>query len=484
MLSSSPSLLTFTVAVIVWIGQASKRDNEQRRHGLLLLETVLQKLGLLNLFTFLLICILIACAFWKNAPQADKAKQAVQRREVIGRIRDFLRSTGGNRDIFKGILHPNLFTNFVILQRIHQQIYAESILNNNNNVPSSTTTNNKQHSPQIWDEVSRMLRYSLAIYGSQMVAATEIELAIAQKDRPILPTLWNTFCKGLAGSHSSSHPSTKQLLCQLNHVNPTDIVLLESSNSMDCPTHALVVDHRHQQIVWTIRGSLCVNDLFGVLQVTGTPFLGGHAHFGFATLAQALWKSGSEALSDLPPHYELVLTGHSLGASVAMLLTHIILEEQQQHHVDNRPVRCVAFGPMPSTTLPVPNCTAFCYGDDLVPQESLHTFRVLNEHLAAVNRERSSMGYWDVVRLILGWKEPSKELQTAIRAAAEKLPPVPGAPLLTIPASNRIHLSTNGQAVCCQGNLPPMIRASTKWMAHHTPAQYQAAIHTVVLGGR
>lgn len=220
------------------------------------------------------------------------------------------------------------------------------------------------------------------------------------------------------------------------------------------------------------------------------PFYGGSAHTGFAELAIATWKKATtcspegDFLTIAPDDYELVFTGHSVGGSVAMLITIMVLREK----LVKRPVRCVVFGPFaPFYQLGciediLPRITAFVHGYDLFPFDSVQQLRILNESLAVINQERRNMRYVDVLKLAFGNKELPQHMVQAVADVPSTLKPaLMDTPLFTIPAGQTIWLrgsTTSGVVVldlCARTmqEMKPLVVCSSM-MSDHTPDKYQA----------
>lgn len=111
--------------------------------------------------------------------------------------------------------------------------------------------------------------------------------------------------------------------------------------------HFIAIDHEREKIVLAIRGTYSLSEL--VVDVTAfsedfccTTTSDGHgtsqqqAHAEMANMAKKLWQVAGptiqEELLQEYPDYELIVTGHSLGAGAACLLTILLMHEQEEHH--------------------------------------------------------------------------------------------------------------------------------------------------------
>lgn len=113
---------------------------------------------------------------------------------------------------------------------------------------------------------------------------------------------------------------------------------------INLPRHFMVLNHTRGTIVVSIRGTNSISDIITDLICGNEPFAGGYAHGGMKLAAQTLCSSlipELRKLLDHHPRYSVVLTGHSLGAGVAILLTKLLLI----HGFSD--VKCFAFAPCP-----------------------------------------------------------------------------------------------------------------------------------------
>ncbi|XP_054706286.1 diacylglycerol lipase-beta-like [Uloborus diversus] len=135
-------------------------------------------------------------------------------------------------------------------------------------------------------------------------------------------------------------------------------------------------DHETQAVLVTARGTFSVDDVltdisagFSPMDDRGSPE-GSLCHHGMLTAAReikAKLEEGEilqEAFKE-KPDYQLVVTGHSLGASVASILTMLLKVEYPN-------VRCFSFAPAPTMNKAAlattyDNVFTIVYGNDSVP---------------------------------------------------------------------------------------------------------------------
>ena len=81
------------------------------------------------------------------------------------------------------------------------------------------------------------------------------------------------------------------------------------------------------------------------------PFLDGFAHRGILSAASRIITEGKETLKkafEEHPDYRLMLTGHSLGASTAILISLGFLNNLYADDFPNvKKVKCIALAPLP-----------------------------------------------------------------------------------------------------------------------------------------
>lgn len=113
---------------------------------------------------------------------------------------------------------------------------------------------------------------------------------------------------------------------------------------INVPRHFVAYDHARQAVVVSIRGTNSISDIITDLICGNEPFAGGYAHSGMKSSAErfcACLKPVLRPVFERHPRYSLILTGHSLGAGVAILLTKLLQLEGFSN------VKCYAFAPCP-----------------------------------------------------------------------------------------------------------------------------------------
>jgi len=107
----------------------------------------------------------------------------------------------------------------------------------------------------------------------------------------------------------------------------SEVVFWDHTSSLFSPCMYIAVDHKSGWVVLSVRGTMHTSDVVADLCIEPTPFLTGRAHSGFAAAAWQLMKDHGPRLARAlaaHPGYELVLTGHSMGAGIAALATMLL----------------------------------------------------------------------------------------------------------------------------------------------------------------
>ncbi|KAK6094293.1 hypothetical protein MT418_005363 [Batrachochytrium dendrobatidis] len=167
------------------------------------------------------------------------------------------------------------------------------------------------------------------------------------------------------------------------------------------PVHYVVVDHETKSVVVSLRGTLGISDLVTDLSASYLCYktlqgLEGYVHSGMYKSAQLISKGPvRKAVIDTleeHPGYALILTGHSLGAGCAALLsviwsTRITHWNGQDDFVTNeaeglpvRPIHCYVFGPPAIMSAELSRSyksliSTFIFRNDAIPRLSLGLIR-------------------------------------------------------------------------------------------------------------
>ena len=116
-----------------------------------------------------------------------------------------------------------------------------------------------------------------------------------------------------------------------------------------CPKFLLFLDHEIKSIVLAIRGTFSFKDAIMDVVCADEDFLEGKAHKGILTGAEIILEKVTDIISEAArdhPDYSLTVTGHSLGAGAAELITMKLLSEPDTIP-EIKDIRCVALAPPP-----------------------------------------------------------------------------------------------------------------------------------------
>ncbi|CAK8998441.1 unnamed protein product [Durusdinium trenchii] len=208
-------------------------------------------------------------------------------------------------------------------------------------------------------------------------------------------------------------------VCRERH---QEVLILEGVSKPGSPAHFLCFNHEKKLAILSIRGTKtpadALTDLAGDIEERnledGKKL---SAHSGFLTAADSVLARVKPVIRDLlaPLGYSLLVTGHSLGASTASLVTRLLRAEMASWGSEGiSSVSCVAFAPCPcmdaknasdcakaSEGGDAPMVLSFVCNDDAVPRISMQNLGRLSLlgkgasveevlQLALANRRRSS----------------------------------------------------------------------------------------------
>jgi hypothetical protein len=286
----------------------------------------------------------------------------------------------------------------------------------------------------------------------------------------------------------------KEAISRHISVPEEDIVVMDLNYDGNCEylRHMVAVDHKHKKVVLAIRGTFSLDEIMMDVAAYSREFCGGEAHSEMATMAEKVWDvAGTTVKTMLEKNdgYELIVTGHSLGAGAACLLT-ILVETKKL--LPTQKVRCFAYATPPVFTplefIPkvVQATTCFVHQNDAVPSLSLYSVRHLLRELSAVDNEsRANMSRRGRIKVILGIDSPPKELIASVLEEDRKsIEPKAGAPALLIPAKQIVWLKQdrNGDNDSYHSEiLTPVdmmkrgIRVNPEMLTDHFPPRYEHA---------
>lgn len=202
---------------------------------------------------------------------------------------------------------------------------------------------------------------------------------------------------------------------QLNG-NDEDFIIFDNRNKIQEVPYFVAVDHEKKCLVISIRGTMSISDMFTDLRAESCPLNTGFpddisldanlkGHKGMVHAARYVYlrlhglpASEAEknkerkdrvnilnlALAEFPD-YSLVVTGHSLGAGTAAILSFILREKYK-----DRDVKCYAFSPPGGLLSPgaaeesLKFTVTLVTGDDVIPRLSLINIAKLSDEIRKV----------------------------------------------------------------------------------------------------
>ncbi|XP_046402970.1 diacylglycerol lipase-beta-like [Ischnura elegans] len=211
----------------------------------------------------------------------------------------------------------------------------------------------KDSSPPPWmkldSRVARYLRYSQGAYGWPYLMYLHCITGLCK----LIPK--TTCCVCLRRSKARKVEDDNCCLCgmaALKVISKTpdeDILYASFQNGYYQAPFVVLLDHETKSVVIAIRGSITVRDIFTDFCAASTDFCcpelppGSAAHKGMLQTARYIQNKIEESGAlkqafESHPHYNLVVTGHSLGGGVSVLLGVLLRPSYPD-------LRCYSFSP-------------------------------------------------------------------------------------------------------------------------------------------
>lgn len=277
------------------------------------------------------------------------------------------------------------------------------------------------------------VRYATAAYGLAAIQSSEL---LNVNGHPI----------SYGGLGRASEKKRKRKMAKFLGIEEDDIVdLSKPGGDIDINPYVLAVDRRKSAIVLTFRGTNAVSGAKVDLAFYTAPFCDGLAHAGIAQRTEEIWELLQDQVVQLlkdNPGFELIITGHSLGAGVAALLTLKLKHERILANIDPElSVRCFAYACPPvylsgaeselSTAEAMKSIYAFIYRNDVVPFCSVDSLRRISETINTVNEMTNPV---EGFLMAIGRRDvPPEIIEKMNEIEDSELPYVPGSEKLVIP---------------------------------------------------
>jgi len=363
------------------------------------------------------------------------------------------------------------------------------------------------------------MRYATAAYGMSMMESAERLITFD----PLAN--WTIFrgpkrmvAKTMAWVFGSWDDVNKAKIQRYVNIKPYDLVYITPlyvGGSTELLRHFVAVDSKKKAVVLAIRGTFTVSGLVTDLDGTTVEFCGGYAHKGIQEMAAAILHN-QDTISAIKnalrryEGYELILTGHSLGAGVACLAN-------IQCHYENRfpstQIRCFGFASPPvfaakdgtmnftniRVRMAIDNATCYIHEDDCVPFLGADSVRRLAFVINKLHEEDHKVSVLDRWRMASGKMTPTESIVNVVVHGADGMPSlgVGGAIRLYIPAKTVLWMykttSSDGvgsavivdpEGFSAQYSDPTRLAAlnillSPDMISDHMPAMYERALYAV-----
>ncbi|CAN0130781.1 unnamed protein product, partial [Ectocarpus sp. 4 AP-2014] len=270
---------------------------------------------------------------------------------------------------------PNALVNLLVLNTVHERAASLQA------PPKAGSKANLLPSDEaVGKEAARYMRFASAAYGIFMLKGANV-------------MSWDS---GWPPVHKFSVLELNKW-CITKHcgIQDSDLVKMNTlgERELHMPAYVLTVDHATESVVLSIRGTFSMQDTVTDLVCDSADFMGGSCHRGLRQGAEMLLADAkSDVRHQLNQHkgYRLVVTGHSLGGGVSILLTMMLLRRRSELGLVSTRVLCYAFAP-PPVFGPLEKLSgetqrairSFVFGNDMVCRMSLASayelFRDLKE---------------------------------------------------------------------------------------------------------
>ena len=297
-------------------------------------------------------------------------------------------------------------------------------------------------------------------------------------------------------TYSASWSSGEEEIGRAMGVEPEDVVFAWCSDEGGdlCPKFIIIFDHESEAVILAVRGTFCLKDVILDMVCDDAPFLDGFTHRGIRKGAEQVWEKSSPALLAalaLHPTYSLVLTGHSLGAGVAVLLAlELLVGEGASALPPNTEVCCLALAPPPvfraksswlwDTSLPPlvrERVNIIVNRHDCVPRMCLGSLARLVASLRAI--DQLGLTTSEAVSALALGNQQGKEVRAKVAAALEEVEQ-DTFPYLQHPGTI-LYLEPEGEEGCLAVHQPSerftkQLLVVDRMIADHRKESYQEAI--------
>jgi len=336
----------------------------------------------------------------------------------------YMVTSGVGEEVLDGFLSPGAVDAIMIIAKIQDEF--NELGTNTRRIRTGLTSlppgiNDKADFKTIMFDAQIYGKYSSAAYGVSMIDSSEF--LNVQGHSLNVPLVANV-----------SMDKRKRKMSRFLGIPPEDIIDPTSpGGDFDVIGHFFAVDKRKSAIVFALRGTYTISGLKTDAAAYSRDFCNGKAHCGIADRTDKIWDLAKDKLVELlkaNPDFDLVITGHSLGAGTAALLalkmTHEKLLAGMDPALDSVTVKCFAFAP-PAVYLADPehetvmaesmkNIYSFMHETDVVPFASMHALRCCVDLIDNVD---AKTGLIEGPLMAMGLKPIPESLKEEVMKASE-----------------------------------------------------------------
>lgn len=306
---------------------------------------------------------------------------------------------------------------------------------------------------------TRYVRFATAAYGVAMIDNANL-LQVFNKEVVKAPLV-----------AEASQKARKGKMGRYLNIDEEDMLkITNTGGNLDVVKHFVAVDRPRGKIkgavVLSIRGTYTISGLKIDVGGYSREFCDGKAHAGIADAADNLWKEVKTIIVNAlisNPGYDLVVTGHSLGAGTAALLTLKLKYEDilatENAKLKNVKVRCYAYAPPPvyynedentKINAAMKDTFAFIHENDCVPFASADAVRDLAATMDKVDEYPKGIPILKSSPLMAAGIKPIPDGLAEKILESNELPAIAGAEKLAIPAPfvmwmRKTHDDDNGR---------------------------------------
>jgi len=264
-----------------------------------------------------------------------------------------------------------------------QLLFGWFILENHLRIPFPVS--GKAVTMEDLEEVAYWSRFTLAIYGWKLIQTF------------ISGSLF-TVVSSLGGSIISAQKEVAQnIACyqMMTGLEGDTLIHCDWFSSHMAPAHLIAVDHGKQTIVISFRGTMDANDILADLVCESMEWETMITHMGFLACAQNKMKQTEEivvkAFEDYK--YNVVVTGHSLGAAVCTVYGVMLRNKYPAMNVRIFPLACPPCFPLDKARECSEYVTSVVLGSDVVPRLSLGSLHDLKDRILKVLEDNPTFSH-------------------------------------------------------------------------------------------